>query len=1117
MKSNEYSGPIEKHLKAVRQQIRSVQRMRGVMVVTTVALAGLMGVMAADFFLSPLPVAVRWALTGVWLVVVLAAIRVGFGPVFKPIGLLQVARWLEVRHPEMEERLSTVLELSGETSGVSSGLLESLARAAEADAGKVDASMEVRTARTGRRWARPAMTLLGLLALALAVWPDEASRLLVRAVAPFSDVGNAAAGKFTIAPGDMELLAGDPVSITVSYSGSREELEILMEFEDGEKVSQPLTRDGDQFIYQMNPVREGFRYRIRAGREESDSHSVTVWPMPALLDPVASLDFPNYTGQIPKEVPAVDGIAAVVGTHITLAGRTNTAVESAWLELDGGRVSEGSIEASAKGGRAVVEWTLASGASGEAVVKLKHRLGREIEALRFPVEVFEDAVPLVTLLSPVQKDFRIRPDEVLALKYEVEEDFAVAKLAVEVDAGGKGNEMLGGALPIRLPRSEPPVFRGEEAVSIGDLKSRFPRANKIRVRIRAEDGRPADLGGPGVGFSEWIMLRIDQGAESLVRQELRQEDEGARKALEEARRTTREGREKMDWHRNEIRDAELSDNARKDFKKSAEQLAEAEAKLDALAKQMQESVHAKQADEVEKASESAAKAREELENALLHDDPDQRQAKLEQARADAMESERLLEQVRQAMERDRQKIEDLARLMELAQKQQEVARKAEENLADSKTAMPDEWKNQQRQVEEQIKQQLRERPEGKAEALKAQAEQTQALADQARETATSQQELAQQAQGPSPESLRSALAEEQAKIAQEANAALEQAREARNELADHLPEATAAAEAAKAQLDKGEDLAAAESAKTAAAAMKEAATHPDSHKSGAEKVTEEAQIESLDKLAERQENVAEALSDLAKGDTAVAMKKMQAAQADAAGQLAEGISSMPQLDGNGAMQDAKNNSQQGSQKASEAAKMGAQENAAEASKQHGEAGESFEKSAQALDRAAQEFSQAAQGMASHQSNPQQAAVPPQVMANAFQQASRAASAPEAAQAASQAAEAAKSLSQAAEAGRQAMRGKAPGPSGPPQPGERPRNMAGDKPEEGPRQAEADPGVPPELAKLGISSDDWAKIQASLKSDVGAGDATEVPEEYRGLVKSYFQSMTGIPKIPSKDH
>jgi hypothetical protein len=77
----------------------------------------------------------------------------------------------------------------------------------------------------------------------------------------------------------------------------------------------------------------------------------------------------------------------------------------------------------------------------------------------------------------------------------------------------------------------------------------------------------------------------------------------------------------------------------------------------------------------------------------------------------------------------------------------------------------------------------------------------------------------------------------------------------------------------------------------------------------------------------------------------------------------------------------------------------------------------------------------------------------------------------------------------------------PGPKGEPgtQPGQESQNTE--------RPAEGDPGVPPELAKLGISAADWEKIQASLNSDVSSGGAQAVPEEYRELVKGYFQSMS----------
>ena len=49
-------------------------------------------------------------------------------------------------------------------------------------------------------------------------------------------------------------------------------------------------------------------------------------------------------------------------------------------------------------------------------------------------------------------------------------------------------------------------------------------------------------------------------------------------------------------------------------------------------------------------------------------------------------------------------------------------------------------------------------------------------------------------------------------------------------------------------------------------------------------------------------------------------------------------------------------------------------------------------------------------------------------------------------------------------------------------------------------------MPPELAKLGVSAKDWEKLKEILRSDVGGAGAAGVPEDYRGLVKRYFQEV-----------
>ncbi|MDB2430650.1 hypothetical protein N9W62_10810, partial [Akkermansiaceae bacterium] len=137
------------------------------------------------------------------------------------------------------------------------------------------------------------------------------------------------------------------------------------------------------------------------------------------------------------------------------------------------------------------------------------------------------------------------------------------------------------------------------------------------------------------------------------------------------------------------------------------------------------------------------------------------------------------------------------------------------------------------------------------------------------------------------------------------------------------------------------------------------------------------------------------------------------------------------------------------------------------------------------------------------------------LAEAFDQSAEAAQAGDAQQAAESAQAAAEALAQAAQQARSAMSQN--GQPGQPMDGQagkgkgkgkgEPGEGEGDDPEEGDRQAQGDKGIPPHLAKLGITTKDWEKIRATLKTDVSGAAGEVVPEDYRGLVKQYFEQVS----------
>ena len=210
---NQTSTPIaprlEPVLRKLRSRIRGVIASRGALITAVTALGGLLAMVAIDFAFSPLPSFVRWMCPFVWLLGVLAVAYIWWwSPLRKPLELVRVARWLENHHPELDERISTVLEVSGRgETGMSSQLIAQLAKEAASSLDGINPKIEVST-RRARQWLWPAASLLLIWASMFALWPDPTARHVVRALVPMSNLGNAAS-RIIVTPGTVEVIEGD--------------------------------------------------------------------------------------------------------------------------------------------------------------------------------------------------------------------------------------------------------------------------------------------------------------------------------------------------------------------------------------------------------------------------------------------------------------------------------------------------------------------------------------------------------------------------------------------------------------------------------------------------------------------------------------------------------------------------------------------------------------------------------------------------------------------------------------------------------------------------------------------------------------------------------------------
>ena len=165
-------------------RVRRILLVRGTCATLAVFVASVLSIMAIDAMVTIYVSWVRWLL---WACCVAATAAVAWFALIKPLRrkftAAEIAALIERNHPELEERLSTVVELAqaGDLSS-SSRLMEEITKDAVKDVQTVSPKKEF-TGRTVKPRFIAAAIAVGILLLLFAVFPDATLRLATRALA----------------------------------------------------------------------------------------------------------------------------------------------------------------------------------------------------------------------------------------------------------------------------------------------------------------------------------------------------------------------------------------------------------------------------------------------------------------------------------------------------------------------------------------------------------------------------------------------------------------------------------------------------------------------------------------------------------------------------------------------------------------------------------------------------------------------------------------------------------------------------------------------------------------------------------------------------------------------
>ncbi len=443
-------------LTRVRRRWLAARWLHGLARVARGACIGLLAVIAVELLLAPPDVPLLVAAGAALLATLAFGARV-LWPLRRPPSDERVARFVEERCPELEDRVASAAALAASRSAA--GFPELVIADAAQRLRGIELTRVVAPARL-RRAAVRGLSALAVLAAVVAFGFTPLSRIARTAWLHALPSGV----ELRVDPGDTRLVAGQPLRIRARFTGGSSApartppiLSVLDGMTPREIRMHPA---GDGYLAEFPSVTRSFRYRVGAAALTSPDYRVEAMSPPRVTRIDVEYTYPSFTGLALRVEEDGGDLFAPAGTAARLVVHTDKPVADGALVLsDGRRVA---LSDAGDAGRTA---TLVVDGNGHYSVRVvdAHGLSNR-DAADYLIRATTDRPPTVRVLRP-GGDREITPLEEVTIEVEADDDHAVDRLDLVYTVAGRADR----ALPFDIPEQTAAVT-GVRTLLVEDLE-----------------------------------------------------------------------------------------------------------------------------------------------------------------------------------------------------------------------------------------------------------------------------------------------------------------------------------------------------------------------------------------------------------------------------------------------------------------------------------------------------------------------------------------------------------------------------------------------------------------------------------------------------------------------